>query len=232
MLLLRLHADDAAALGPHRTSAGWALCEDGGALWLQCPDTAEADCAALPCAGRYRSDAGGLLTPLHGSLPVARAPAVPWLPLAETLTVQPVMPVMPGRTRERPGISLVRTGNEAPAQALLLPLPVLAAWVENAPRLRLERLQFAAAADGRTFVRGVPLPPVPGAPYYFCGTLALPCGWDFAPHVWAGWVEKSLAVPAEALALVHEDSRIEMIGAEGFAPLTLAAVRRTLVTLP
>ncbi len=232
MLLLRLHADDAAALGPLRTRAGWALCEADGTLWLQCPDTAEAECAALPCGGRYRSDARGLLTPLHGTLPVAQAPAGPWLPLAEALAVQQVTAVMPGRTRERLTISLVRIGSESPAQALLLPLASLAAWVENAPRIRLNLLQFAAAADGRTFVRGTPLPPVPGSPFYLRGALALPCGWDFAPHVWAGWVEKSLAVPAGALALVHEDASMEMIGAEGFSPLTLAAVRRTLMTLP
>ncbi len=181
---------------------------------------------------RYRSDARGLLTPLDGCVPVAQAPAGPWMPLAEILPVQSAVPGFPGRTRQRVEVALVRAGREQPAQALLLPLAELLPWVEQAPRIRLERLQFAAAADGRAFVKGTPLPPVAGTAFYFAGAMALPCGWEFAPHLWHGWVEKALAVPSGCMALVHSDARIELIGAEGFAPLTLAAVRRTLAAAP
>src|SRR5688572_13870184 len=159
MLLLRLHRADSVALGPFRVRAGFALCSADDALWLQCPDMAEEETASLPCVARYRMNGRGLLTPFHSTLPVAAAPAGPWLPLEKALAVQPVQPVMPGRTRERLALSIVPTEREMCAQALLLPLAELAPWVEEAPRVRLERLQFAAAADGRALVRGTPLPP-------------------------------------------------------------------------
>lgn len=231
MLLLVFSTTDASALAPHRTRAGWTACVEDGALWLRCPVADAAECAALPAVARYRCHDGARLTPLAGRVPVAPAPAGPWLPLTEMLPVQSAAPCFPGRTRQRLEVSLVRTEREQPAQAVLLPLAVLLPWVEQAPRIRLERLQFAAAADGRAFVKGTPLPQVPGAAYYFAGAMALPCGWDFAPHLWHGWVEKALAIPAGGLCLVHEDARLELIGAEGFAPLTLAAVRRTLAAL-
>jgi MoxR-vWA-beta-propeller ternary system domain bpX2 len=231
MMVFAFHLPDAPSLAPHRTRAGWSACVENNALWLRCPDADAAECAALPAVARYRSDARGLLTPLEGTVPVAQAPAGPWLPLTEIFAVQSATPNYPGRTRQRLDISLVRTEREQPAQALLLPLAELLPWVELAPRIRLERLQFAAAADGCAFVKGTPLPPVPGAAFYFAGAMALPCGWDFAPHLWHGWVEKALAIPAGGLCLVQEDVRLELIGAEGFAPLTLAAVRRTLAAL-
>ncbi len=228
MIILRLHSRDAAALAPHRTRAGWQLCGDGESLWLQCPDHAETECAALPCTERYHADNQGRLRLPGGTLPVAKTPAGPWLPLTEALPLQPGPPALPGRTREPLTISLVRSERAVTAGGMLLPLESLVPWVEKAPRLRLQRLQFAARADGQTFVRGTPLPPVAGVSFYMKGALALPCGWDFAPHVWSGWVEKALAVPAGALAVVHENATIELIGAEGFVPLTLGALRRTL----
>ncbi len=231
MIVLVFSLTDAPALAPQRTRAGWTACLENGALWLRCPAADAAECAALPAVARYRCDSRGLLTPLEGSVPVAQAPAGPWLPLTEVFPVHPATPNFPGRTRQRLNVSLVRTEREQPAQAVLLPLAQMLPWVEQAPRIRLERLQFAAAADGRALVKGTPLPPVPGAVFYFAGAMALPCGWDFAPHLWHGWVEKALAIPAGGLCLVHEDARLELIGAEGFAPLTLAAVRRTVAAL-
>jgi len=228
MLILRLARKDAAALAPHRTRADWGLCADGDALWLRCPADSEAACAALPCVARYRSDARGLLTPLPGTVPVAAAPPGPWRALTDFLTIQPAAAAMPGRGAGKVAVALVRSEETQPAEALLLSVPDLLPWVEQAPRVRLERLQFAAAADGRAFVRGRPLPQLAGAAFYFRGALAVPCGWDFAPHVWPGWLEQAIGLAPGMAALVHEDAQMEVIGAEGFTPLTLAAVRRTL----
>lgn len=227
MLLLHLDPADATTLGPYRTRAGWELCAMEESIWIRCPESALEECANLPCRGRYRSDNSGRLTPLDATVPVMMAPGEEWQPLIESILILPVASRMPGTPRERVELSLVRSERETTADALLLSLEELAVWVEQAPRVRLDRLRFAAAPDGRALVIGTPLPPVPGTPHYLCGALALPCGWGFAPHLWPAWVDKSLSLPSGAMALIHENARIEVVGQEGLSPLTLAAIRCT-----
>ena len=227
MLFLRLTRADLPALAPHRARVGWLLCEDDDALWLRCPENDAANAAAVPCLERLRDDSRGLLVPLNREVPVARAPAGPWLPLTEWLPLLPPPARMPGKVESRAEARLIRSSVPREQEAILIDIASLARWAEDAPRVRLERLRFAAAEDGRAFVRGTPPPPVPGAAYYFLGDLALPCGWDFADHLLPAWVEKSLALPRGASAIFHPDGRVEQIDSESFLPLTLGAARRT-----
>ena len=232
MIILHLTPGFLRALGPHRTRPGWEVCEENGSLWLRCPPDATGTAAALPCLARYRTDAAGRLIPLHATLPVGRAPAGPWHSLADFLTVQPLPALLPGRPPEKAIITMERSSHEVAPGAVLAAMAGLAAWAEQASRLRFAPLKFAAASDGRVFVCGTPLPPVPGTPCYFHGPLALPCGWDFAPPLWPGWVEQALALAPGEVALIDASARVEVIGQEGFAPLSLAALRRTLAALP
>lgn len=234
MLLLHLSPGCAASLAPHRTGQGWEAAEDARGLWLRCPETpaSRQATAALPCLGRYRQDARGGLIPDRGTLPAAPAPAGPWQPLREYLTVQPMPARLPGRTAAAVPLALERSSREVPADALLVSLTALTAWAEGASRLRLARLAFAVAADGRAFVTGTPLPPVPGQACYRDDCLVLPCGWSVAAPLRAAWVRQALAPAPGALVLIDPQARVGMISQEAFAPLTLAALRRTAAALP
>jgi hypothetical protein len=236
MLVLQLPMDAASLLGPHRMQAGWEVCQDlkENTLWLRCPDGARNATAALPCTARYRTDHAGRLIPWTGTLPVAKMPAGPWEALNVWLVAGAPPLSLPGRGQSRVDIRLERSSRERTPSALLLDLDSLLAWAETASRLRLSGLNFAASASGggRALVTGTPLPPVPGTACYFHGRLTLPCGWDFPPPLWPAWVEQCLSLPQEALALLDPSGRVEILEQEGFMPLTLAAVRRTLGALP
>lgn len=240
-------------LGPHRKRGGWEVCEtetetaEGitGArrkLWLRCPDrdTAEELMAGLPCAGRYRVGTSGSLVPLGKKLPVGRVPAGPWVKLMDWLKVEGPQAVLPGRCQGKVEVRLERSGREEPAAGLLMSLEMLTAWAESASRLRMGRLRFAVSGFGnsrgagtnaddgpRALVLGEPPPSAPGQACYARGRLLLPCGWDFTPPVVAAWVEESLALPPGAVALLDPSGSVEMLEQESFAPLSLAAVRRT-----
>ncbi len=228
MLLLHMDMTDVSALAPFRTHAGWELHAEAACVWLRCPLSAADECAGLPCLGKYRMDEQGNLTPWQGRVPVGKAPGGPWQALCDFLTVAAPVSGMPARARARLEISLQRSERMRAAGSLLVALAQLAVWVERAPKVRLQRLKFAAAEDGRTLVSGTPLPALPGVPHYQWGAMAIPCGWEFASHIWPGWVEGPLALPKGAVALVGSDGHLEVIGEEGFTPLTLAAVRLTL----
>jgi hypothetical protein len=229
MFVFHLSPGTLSALGPHRTRSGWEICEADEALWLRCPETpaeAEATCA-LPVLARYRTDSQNRLIPWQGTLPVAVAPAGPWQALAAYLEVTPFPARLPGRNQQRVTVTLVPSPHETEAAALLAELADLLAWADQASRLRLGRLKFAASRNGRVLVTGTPLPPIPGTACYFHGALVLPCGWDFAAPLQSGWVELSLALPPGALALLDPAGGVEIISQEAIVPLTLAALRRT-----
>ncbi len=232
MIVLQLPADSHARLGQHRTQSGWEICEENQALWLRLPEEAVARAAALPSLARYRVDVRQRLIPLLGSLPTGLLPLGPWQSLEDFLTIAAPPAVLPGRQQGKLEITLTRSSCETEPTALLARLEDLTAWADKASRLRLGRLSFAAAADGRVFVRGTPLPSVPGIPWYFQGNLALPAGWEFALPLRPAWVERALLPAPGSIALVDPDGCMEIIGQEGFAPLTLAALRRTTAALP
>lgn len=236
MLVLQLPVDAASLLGPHRMRDGWEIRQEEDRLWLRCPDGARDATAALPCTARYHADHAGRLIPWTGTLPVARMPEGPWEALSAWLTAGPPSALLPGRSQSRVEIRLERSSRERVPSALLLDPDSLLAWAETASRLRLSGLKFAASAStsggGRALVTGTPLPPVPGTACYFHGRLLLPCGWDFPPPLWPAWVEQCLSLPQGALALLDPAGRVEILEQEGFTPLTLAAVRRTLAALP
>ncbi|MDB6070414.1 MAG: hypothetical protein JWL81_1585 [Verrucomicrobiales bacterium] len=229
MPVLQLPADSAESLAPHRTRPGWELCYGVGVLWLRIPDdSASLEAAAsLPALARYQVDRLRRLIPFHATLPTGREPDGPWQALGEVLTVLPPPALFPGRMGGGFPVGLVRSSSLKEPAALLAPLSVLLGWAENAPRPRLRSLVFAAAPDGRVFVRGTPLPPVPGTAFYFQSNLALPCGWDFAPPLRADWVAQSLAVPVHSTVLLTPENGAVEISQESFVPLTLAALRRT-----
>lgn len=227
MQILLLPPASTTSLGPHRTRAGWEICEDGAHIWLRIPDEAEAQTATLPALARYRIDSRQRLITLNATLPVGLSPVGPWQSLTEFLTVPPPSPLLPGRTPGKLEINLSRSSREVEPAALLADLSALLPWAESASRLRLARLTFASTNDSRVLVRGTPLPPVPGSAHYVQGRLALPCGWELTPPLLPAWVEESLALPAGAIALLLPDGGIEMLGQESFTQLSLAALRRT-----
>lgn len=231
MLVLHLSPGSLSSLDPHRTRSGWEICQENQQLWLRLPLEAAAAAGPLPAVARYRMDSRLRLIPLDGTLPVGMAPPGPWQPLHHCLTVTSPASQLPGRSQERFPISLIRSAHEVEPAALMTSLHDLIPWAEEASRLRLHRLSFAAATHGRIFVRGTPLPAVPGIPWYFHGPLALPGGWDFAPFLRPAWVEQALALAPGVIALIHPEPQVELIGQEGFVPLTLAALRRTLAAL-
>src|SRR5262249_52549002 len=106
----------------------------------------------------------------------------------------------------------------------------LADWSDyatRAPQVRLERLTFAASADGRAVVRGTPLPPIPGTRYYERAGVAVACGWGWPSWLTAELVRAALNIETGAVALFSPAGTWEEIPADQFVQATRSAVRLT-----
>lgn len=233
MMVCRLPLPFLHALGNCRVLPQWEVAPaaeaDGGGWWVRFPDDPESRrlAGSLPFEARYFEEPGGGLVRPSGKVPVLEALVADWQPLRDWLPVDRPPALWPGSAAGRVPIRLERHGGESPAAALETDLQNLLAWADHASRLRLERLRFAAADDGRVRVLGGPLPPVMGTGWYAQGALMLPCGWSLAPPLQPLWVEQSLSLPQGSTAWMDPEGKVELIPEESWLPFSLGALRRT-----
>lgn len=228
-LVGRMAAGDLVSLTGYRQRPGWALREDGGQVFLiRVPAADGEDFRKLPLLARWSADAEGRLTREGRRIPEAVLPVDGWLQPASLLPVGAPMKGLPGMSPAPVRFQLLQGGAERPAEALLCRGEDFLRWVGTAFSRRLDGLHFAASADGRVFVTGTPLPPVPGTGYHACGKLWIPSGHTLPDWIWSGLVEDVLDLGNNRVALLHADGSHEDIAVENLIPATRASVRNTM----
>ena len=224
----RIAAKDLGALAAYRGLAGWSLLADGPEeFWLRVPVADEAVFRNLPLLGRWAADAAGVLVREGRRVPEAVLPDAGWQPAASLLTIYPPLRSAPGMPPPAVAFQLEADDAGHPAEALLCPLEIFANWVESAFSSRLECLRFACCEDGRAFVAGLPLPPIPGAGFHRLGRLWLPCGYRLPDHAWTELIEELLGLGSNRVAILHPDGSHEELDGENLVPATRASVRAT-----
>lgn len=224
----RIATADLGTLTAFRGHAGWALRADGADhWWLRVPATDEDVFRKLPLLGRWSLDDAGLLVRDGRRVPEALLPGDGWQSLAVVLPVAPPPRNVPGMPPPAAGFALVPDDMEQAAGALLGSFADFAAWADTAIAQRLAVLEFACAADGRAFITGHPLPPMPGTAFHRHGRLWLPCGWRLPDHAWPELLEEMLKLGRNRMALLHPDGSHEVFDEENLVPATRAAVRTT-----
>ena len=221
---------DLAAVARLRQMAAIEVCELPEQVWLRGPALdakLHRRLAAMPGARRFFVLPDGQLQPVASRLPQNRLPNGPWMPLATRLTLGLPPASLAGRSEERVPLTLVRSARPAVASVLLTHIDRWAAYAITAPRVRLDRWQFAATADGRVIVRGTPLPPLPGERWVECEGIATPAGWRWSPAVEAAIVRAVFGLQPGDLALWQTDGTWQRVRAADFTAASRAAVRAT-----
>jgi MoxR-vWA-beta-propeller ternary system protein len=225
---------DASALGALRLIPDVEAAEAGPLLWLRSRRSGEAIAArlaALPAIARYEWLPPDLLRRIDQRISAERLAELRWQSLQAWLKVELPAAAIPARAPEPVPLRLVRSSMEREPELLLTAAEEWQRFATQAPRVRLERLQFAADAEGRIIIRGRPLPPVPGSRYVIHDAVAVPMGLAWQPAVSAEIVSRLAGAGGEALALWHEDGTITRLHAEQFVPATRSAVRDTVKAL-
>lgn len=218
-------------LGRLRWVPGWRQLHENEHVWL-CGDerlTEDARRRLLAIGGLRLFDVGesGELTPLGrltpvGSLPVSDA----WSPLREC--VQPILPAA-GFTASRlepARVELVRCDTARDSHYLLAAATDWAAFAGTAPRIRLDRLEFAASADRRVLIHGHPLPFLSGQSYWELGRMLIPAGWELNLSIDPAAMCEILGLADDERALFHADpTRWERVPADAFIPARREHVR-------
>ena len=222
--------DDAASLSSLRQSTGVEVAEAGDNIWIRgkpADESFDITLSSLPARVRFEWLASNALRRVDQRVPCGRLPDLRWQPLSNWLQVTLPSAALPGNEPKPTALQLVRSTDEREPELLLTSLDDLKRFVMQAAQVRLERLQFAAAANGRVLVRGKPLPPLPGRRFTLHQGVAVPAGFVWQPAVSAEVLARRFGVSGDALILWNEDGTVVRLHGEQFVPASRSAVHAT-----
>jgi hypothetical protein len=222
--------EDATALATLRLETAIEIAEAGTEVWLRGQagdDALDPKLSALPARGRFELFPSNQLRQTGQRVPSARLPDMRWQPLGAWLQVELPVAALPANEPAPIPLGLVRSADEREPELLLTTLEEFTRFATQAAQVRLDRLQFAAAADGRLLVRGKPLPPLPGRRFVLHDGVAVAAGLKWKPGVSAEVLARRFGISGDALVLWKDDGAITRLHAEQFVPATRGAVRAT-----
>jgi hypothetical protein len=228
--VVRLEKSEVDSVKKLRLAEGAEVCEREHDIWVQGTKLDESLARQLrrhPHARRHWVlDDGQLISP-EKRVPNGYLPEGPWVPLRDWMTVCLPPALFAAQQESRLPVSLVRSSDAQEPAVLMTNITHWHQYGSQAPKVRLDRWLFAAAADGRVLVRGIPLPPLPGERFVVEGDIAVPVGWSWSPPVQAENLRELLGIQQHDLAILHADGSWEHVLGGQFVRATRSAIRAT-----
>lgn len=224
--LPRAVAAEACAL---RLEAGIEVGETPDSVWLRGRGVDEAlgrRLKTLPASAWYVWLENGRMRPRGSRLATESMPELAWAPLRAWARIEPPPARLAAGLSQRVQPRLVAAQTTAASNAMLLDFSTWSAWALRAPVARLERLEFATAADGKTLVLGAPAPSAPGRHCVATDGVVTPAGLTWEPLVSAEVIRRGCGA-GEGDVVFWDESGARVLGRELFVPATRAAVRAT-----
>ena len=222
---------DDAQLAVHlRLMDGVEVCTTEDSIWLRGPSrdgSAAIELSAIAGEKRFAVWEDNQLLPLGKLVPHGYLPNGPWMPIREWLELElptlapPAAPQRPSPIRLR----LVQDRTPRPSNILCTRLGIWTAYVETAPRIRLDQWSFAINDGDRCVIRGIPLPPLAGTQFVERDGIAVPAGWTWWPSVEPAIVRGLFGLDNGDLGLWEYDSGWQVIPQQNWVRTTRSAVR-------
>jgi hypothetical protein len=184
---------------------------------------------SIPYKEVYYSMAGKLFK--RGSrLPHRNLPALLWTPIERGLPVR-----LPAFNHNYFGITnkatirLVLSDKEQEAFGLLTSLTLLQTYMESAPAIRLQHLQWALINEDKAIILGTPQLPVPGAVFWQQSDFLIPAGYDLEFPVLTDTMQDLLNPEKESWIVWEKEGRYWGIDKEALQPLSISSFRQSIV---
>lgn len=175
-----------------------------------------------------------LLFPVGGLTPLSKLPNFKWELLSQFLPIDLPKSAFPALVEATTKVRLVISEQEQKGIALLTDFEEWLKYVENAPKIRLQRLQFAVSEHRQVLVVGDILPPIRGRVFWQDGQILLPLGlafeWTLAAKLLAqkhDLGEKAILFFDTNSTELQKDISPQRIDLENFVDCTHSAVRLT-----
>lgn len=169
----------------------------------------------------------GLLFLTGSSLPSKKVPHVLWSPLSYVIPVS-----LPSFNHNYFGISqkiavkITQSQNEQPVYAMLAEKDACSNYIQTAPKVRLNKLNWVVAGN-KLLIAGTPLLPVVGHTYWLYNDMLVPSGFEFELPLLAKKLKQVIDPHNTAVLLWLEDNTYISIKKEAFMPLSVSSFRLT-----
>lgn len=226
-LVMIFAARDRDVLGSVRCQEGLLAAEGADGTWLRGISASgiPPGIKQLPALHTYVLDEEEQLFPINKLTPVGKLPALSWQPLALFIPVALPVSMLPGSLPEPYFPRLIASDKVQQPGALLVKLADWKRYVEFAPLVRLNRLQFAVSGNDEALIIGAPLPPLPGKEYWLQEELLIPAGFDFDPPLAGVLALDEVNAGKDSLVLFDETGNWQRISLEYLLPARRSTVR-------
>jgi hypothetical protein len=129
--------------------------------------------------------------------------------------------------QEQIKIKIIPSEKEADACALLTTLDVLKSYIETAPAVRLQHIQWTILNKKNVLLIGKPLIPVTGDAYWNLHGMLMPVGYNFDLPVLAKKTADRINPDNEYIVLWSSDDQYQLIDTEALQSLSLSSFRAT-----
>ncbi|WP_430409009.1 hypothetical protein [Kordia sp.] len=163
---------------------------------------------------------------LGGNLPEERLKtSLLWSPINNALSVE-----MPNYNFNYFGVNetidfkLIASSVERASKAIVVDFEVLETYIQKAPAIRLQSIQWTIV-NNKALLIGIPLLPIPGKSYWQQQHFLIPTGSDFEHPELSNFYHKNIQTEHSQYVVFQQDSTYYKITAEQLKPLTISGFR-------
>ena len=205
---------------------------DGDTIWVRDFTTsqiASIEVKTIPFKSVYYVKDNKLF-PMGSGLPVGNAPALLWTPINRSLPVD-----FPSLNHhffgfEAPlNIRLITSEADYPAFAVMAKLEDLGAYIQTAPAVRLQHLDWTILGEAYALILGSPLVPVTGAVFWQKKNFLIPAGYDFELPFLEKSISEGINPDQKNWVLWHNDGTYTLIDKQAARPLSAGAFRLSIL---
>lgn len=129
---------------------------------------------------------------------------------------------------EKIKIAISASEKEEDACAMITTLDVLKYYIETAPTVRLQHIQWTILNKKYALLMGKPLIPVTGDTYWNLHNMLMPVGFNFELPVLAKKIADRINSGNESIVLWGSDGEYQLIDAKALQSLSLSSFRSTM----
>lgn len=174
----------------------------------------------IPSQSMY-STKDGLLYPYGKQIPVGDLPDLAWQAIQKKLTV--VLPTINPNyfgVKARIAVKLMPSMVSKKGLFLLVNLVDLETYLKTAAAWRLDALNWTVIGHYHALIKGTPMIPIQGKPYWKSGQHILPLGWDLEWPVLSTATAKCLDPTKQHWIFWQKNNQYNLIPKTHFKPLS------------
>lgn len=199
-------------------------------IWVKDLTTVQVDSVeikSIPHKTLYYSN-GPFLCRQGSLLPDRALPSLLWTPIERGLPIElPAFNHHYFGLSEKVAIRLMPTDEEQEAYANLVSMEALQHYVETAPAVRLQKIQWVIVNE-KALLAGIPLLPLKGDVYWRQNNFLLPAGYRFELSLLTETLQAMLNPDDDHWIIWQTDGRYRKVAKEQMRTLSIASFRESI----